>query len=637
MRSRHLRGWLRTFERVVLVSIPIVGIAAVLQVFLFFGESVWIQQYLSFLLGLVLAAVPLRVPATRGAQDHVPWYDYLLSVLGLMAGLYAALFYQNLLAGIGIVSIDKVIPGVLILLLILESCRRTVGWFLTGIVLAFLLYAHFTYVFPGPLHGRGVPWGRLATYLYLDQGAVLGIALRVISTIVLVFIFFGVALLETGGGKFFTDLALSLLGRYRGGSAKVAVIASSLFGTVSGSAVANVATIGVVTIPLMKRTGYAPHFAAGVEATSSTGGQIMPPVMGAAAFLMAEFLGIPYARVALAAALPAILYYLCLFVQIDRRAAKRDMRGLSPELVPSLRRVVIEGWWFLIPVLVLIYGLFVLYLEPAEAGLFATAAVFLVSALKERTLEKFKKMFTMLEKTGGDILEIAVICAAAGMIIGVLAITGFGFSFPMAVIQISGGHFTVLLLLSALCAVILGMGMPVTAAYIIVVLLIAPSLIQLGMPALSAHMFVFYFAVLSFLTPPVCLASYTAASIAEADPMRTATQAMRLGISAYLVPFLFPLVPALLFQGGPFQILVSFVQAAVGLSILAVAIEGYGFLPLGWVERLLLMLGGAALTTPFWPLLVLGIVICVPLLGYQFYVFQTRRAAGETGERLLET
>ena len=304
---RRHRGLIGLIEKILLVSIPIVGILGIVDIFLFLGVGFWIQQYLAVLLALVLAVTPLIIPSRREEQDKVPWYDLVFSVAGFVVGLYLAFFYPKLVLTLGNVTWERVLLGMLAILLILENCRRFFGWPLVIITGMFFLYAHFGHLVPGALSIRGISWERIFTHLYIDSESLLGIPLRVTGTIVLAFILFGRMFFSTGGGKFVSDAAMSLMGRYRGGAAKVAVAASSAFGTLSGSAVANVATTGIVTIPLIKRSGYDPHFAAAVEATASSGGQIMPPVMGAAAFLMATFLGIPYREVALAAIVPAIL------------------------------------------------------------------------------------------------------------------------------------------------------------------------------------------------------------------------------------------------------------------------------------------------------------------------------------------
>jgi TRAP transporter 4TM/12TM fusion protein len=481
-----------------------------------------------------------------------------------------------------------------------------------------MFYALFTFLFPGRLYGKGVTWPRLATFLYLDPQGILGIAIEVAATVVFAFVFFGQALFRTGGGEFFTDSAMALMGHFRGGPAKVAVLASSLFGTISGSAVANVVTTGSVTIPLMKKTGYPPHFAGAVEATASSGGQIMPPVMGAAAFIMATFLGISYAKVAISAAIPAILYYLAVFIQVDLEAAKNGLRGLPSNLLPKLLVVFRKGWPFFIPLSVLIYTLFILRVEADKAGLYTTASVFLICCIRRENRLNLKKIARILKETGEGMLEIGVISSAAGLIIGIVSLTGLGFTFSQVLVNLAGGSTLLLLILGAVGAIILGMGMTVTAAYILMVILIAPALIQLGVAPLNAHMFVFYFAVMSFLTPPICLAVYAAASLAGADMMKTAFQAIKLGIAAYIVPFLFAYHPSLLLQGNIIEVIHAVITAIIGISLVAIGIEGFLFRKLNWVKRVLLILGGLGCMIPGWRSDLIGLVMGIPIIFWEW-------------------
>ena len=614
-RFRRHRGATGAIERVLLVFIPIVGAIGIVDVFLFFRIGVWVQQYLAGLLALALAVTPLIAPASkRSSRDRLPWYDAVLSIAGLAVGLYLVIFYPELQLTLGLITLERVILGAAAILLLLESCRRLFGWALVIITVTFFLYARFGYVVPGALYIRGIPWERIVTHLYIDSESLLGIPFRVTGTIVLAFIFFGRALFATGGGKFISDAAMSLMGRFRGGAAKVAVVASTGFGTLSGSAVANVATTGVVTIPLIKRSGYRPHFAGAVEATASSGGQIMPPVMGAAAFIMATFLGIRYVAVVLAAIVPAILYYIGVFMQVDLEAAKRGIRGLPPSELPSFKRVIMDGWLFIIPVLVIIYTLFILFLDPDMAGLYATGSVFIVAMFKEASRINLRKLLAIFEDAGEGMLDILIIAGVAGLIIGVVFLTGLGNSFTQFLLELGEGNLLLLLLVAAGAAIVLGMGMTVTAAYIIVVILLAPALIQAGVVPIVAHMFVFYFAVLSFLTPPICVAVYAAASIAGSEPIRTALQAMRLGIVAYIVPFAFALTPALLLKGSPTEILPIIILAILGVMALSVGVEGYLFRNLNWFKRILFIGGAIGLLSPLWILRGVGAAIIITLL-----------------------
>lgn len=573
------------------------------------------QQYLAVFLAMAMAGTFLVVPAHQKASlGRLPWSDGVFSLLSFLVGIYVALFYFDIIETMGLLLPRRIVLGAVAILLILEGTRRLLGWPVLAILLIFFLYARFAYLFPGALYGQGVPWFRLVNYLYLDPNSLFGVPLQVAATVVLSFVVFGQLLFSTGGGLYFTEGAMALFGRYRGGPAKVSVVASSLFGTMSGSAVANVVVDGPITIPMMIRTGYRPEVAAAVEAVASTGGQIMPPVMGAAAFLMATFLGIPYAQVAIAALLPALLYYIAVFIQVDLQAARHGLRGLEREQLPNFKHLLAQGWPFLLPIGVLVYVLFFTGLEADVAGLYSAGSVILVSFFRKASRVTFSKLLVILEKTGEGLLEIAVVSAVAGLIIGIVALTGLGFTFSQAVVSMAGGNFFLLLILAAVAAGILGMGMTVTAAYILVVILVAPALVQLGTDPLTAHMFVFYFAVLSFLTPPVCLAVYAAAAIGGTGLLRTAIQAMRLAVTAYVVPFIFVYKPALLLRGSVTEVGIAVVTAIAGVALLAIGVEGYLFRVLNLPKRIILIVAGLGLMTPGLATDVLGLAIAAPVL-----------------------
>jgi TRAP transporter 4TM/12TM fusion protein len=373
----------------------------------------------------------------------------------------------------------------------------------------------------------------------------------------------------------------------------------------------------------MKKTGYPPFFAGAVEATASSGGQIMPPIMGAAAFLMATFLGISYASVAISAAIPAILYYLAVFIQVDLEAAKNGLKGLPSDLLPKLGGVFQKGWPFFIPLSILIYTLFILMVEPDKAGLYTTASVFFICCLRGKDRLNLKSAVKILKETGEGMLEVGVVCSAAGLIIGIVSLTGLGFTFSQTLVNLAGGSTFILLILGAVGAIILGMGMTVTAAYLLMVILIAPALIQLGVAPLNAHMFVFYFAVMSFLTPPICLAVYAAASLAGADMMKTAYQAIKLGIGAYIVPFLFAYHPSLLLQGNLIDIIHATMTALIGISLLAIGVEGFLFRKLSWFKRFFLILGGLGCMIPGWRSDAIGLMIGIPILLWEWKAYRS--------------
>ncbi len=593
-RFRRLDGAARAWERFLLCTIPAVGFLYLLDVHLLVGVIILREQYLALLLSLTLAAVFLSVPRSDSAPRNVlPWYDLALSFLGLAVGLYLMVFYPDLIYTMGELRPERILLGALALLLVVEASRRLLGWVMVALVLIFLLYARYADLVPGALSAKGISWERLFTQLYIGNDALLGIPLGVIGTIVLAFILFGQALLAIGGARFLTEFSLATLGRFRGGPAKMAVVASSLFGTMVGSAVANVATTGVVTIPLMKDTGYKPHVAAGIEAAASNGGQLMPPIMGAAAFVMAELLALPYREVAVAALVPAILYYTALFIQVDLEAAKRGIKGLPPHQLPSLGPLLAGGWVFFIPLGVVVYALFIMNLNPAKSGIYAALATFVLALFRPQGRAMLCRFYILLEETGRVLLEVLVIGAAAGLVIGLIMTSGLGFLLSLAVTQMAGGQLFPILLLMAAAAIVLGMGMGTVAVYVLLAVLMGPALIQLGILPLAAHLFLFYFGMLSLITPPICVAAYTAAAIGGAHPMRTGFEAMRMGVVAYIVPFLFVFSPTLLLIGSPGDILLAVATAFGGTALLGVAFAGYLFRRVGWIWRV--VLAGVAL------------------------------------------
>ena len=437
-------------ERTLLSAVTLLGALWSLEVHHYLPWAFFKEQYLGLFLAVALGAIFLSVKShPRSPARRVPWYDWLLSLCGLSVGLYVVIFYPTIAYQLGLLTWDKVALGVLAIILVLEATRRLVGWMMVGLAGVFILYAKFAYLFPGLLNAKGSSWERIAVYLYLDTNSLFGLPLSVTAGMVVAFIFFGQVLYAVGGDKFLTDLAMVAMGRFRGGPAKVSVVASCLFGTVSGSAVSNVVVDGPITIPMMKRAGYAPHVAAAIEAVASTGGQIMPPVMGVAAFLIAEFLAIPYSEVALAAVIPALLYYLALFVQVDLEAAKGGLLGLPGPQLPRFRTVMRRGWSFLIPLLVLVYTLMIAVWEAGKAGMAAVITALIVGALQREDRLTLAKLRTAVEETGRVVLDIAAITAVAGFVIGVLQLSGLAFKFSLLLVTVAGGNALALLCLTA--------------------------------------------------------------------------------------------------------------------------------------------------------------------------------------------
>ncbi len=539
--------------------------------------SLYPQQFIAAALALALPIAYLTLPARRGSpRDHIPWYDVAAAALGLIAAGYVAVRYPHIVNQIFFRPPEAYIPGAIIVVLVLEALRRATGWALVVIVVSFILYALFGDILPGRLSSKAQDWQKLAGYLAFDINGILGIPMAVATTIVVAFIFFGNLLSSTGGSKFFTDAALVSMGRYRGGSMKIAVVASALFGSVSGSAVANVAATGVVTIPMIKRNGYPAHKAAAIEAVASTGGQLMPPVMGAAAFLMAEFLQVPYSDVVLAALVPGLLYYVALFIQADLEAGKMGISAVPASEIPQ-RRSVLGGMHYFLAFCVLLYALFTLHWQPERAALAAAGTVVVTGVLfgYQGVRPKLAGLLGAFARTGKTVVEIILISAAAGMVIGVLNVTGLSFNLTYSLVQIGAGNAIVLLLLAALVCIVLGMGLPTLGVYVLLAALVAPALVEVGIDPMAAHLYVMYFGMMSMITPPVAIAAFAAAGIAGASPMRTGFAAMRFGWSAYIVPLLFVASPSLLLIGEPEAVAVAVITATMGVWLVSIALAGY--------------------------------------------------------------
>jgi len=489
------------------------------------------------------------------------------------------------------------VMGVILILILLEASRRVIGWALPITASAFLLYALFGNYLPGLLRHTGFNIETIIDQLYLTTEGIFGIPLGVSSTYVILFVIFGAFLEESGTGQFFTDFANSLVGGAKGGPGKISVVSSSLFGTISGSAVANVMVDGWLTIPLMKRAGFKNDFAAAVEATASTGGQIMPPVMGAAAFVMAEYTGISYLQICIHAAIPALLYYFALFMAIHFEASRTGLLGVPKEERPILRSVMLTKGHLFVPLAVIVYFMIAGY-TPMYACIYATLSVFVVALLRAETRMGPKKILKALEFGAKNMLPVAAACACAGVIIGVINLTGLGLKFTSLVLSIAGNSLIPALIFTMFAGIVLGMGLPTTAAYIVQAALLIPALIKLGVPTIAAHMFVFYFAIISAITPPVAMAVYAAAGIAGSNLWKTGLEAMRIGATGFIIPFMFVYGPSLLMIGSTTTIVTTIISSCIGVVALSAGLMGWFLKKATWLERLLLVAGALLLIKP---------------------------------------
>ncbi|OEF99118.1 C4-dicarboxylate ABC transporter [Vulcanibacillus modesticaldus] len=560
--------------------------------------------HLTFALGLIFLLYPMNGKAKK---NKLPLYDALLSILGIGVGLYWVFEYKELVYRAGMYTLTDYIVGAIAILLVLEAARRVVGLPITIISIAFLLYALYGQYLPGFLQHRGVSLERLISHMYYTLDGILGTPLGVSATFIFLFLLFGAFLEKTGVGQYFNDLALLVAGKQAGGPAKVAVFASALQGTISGSSVANVVTSGSYTIPMMKKTGYRSEFAGAVEAAASTGGQLMPPIMGAAAFLMAEFTDIPYWDIAKAAIIPAVLYFTGIWIMVHFEAKRIGLRGLTDDELPD-KKETLKKIYLLLPLFVIIGFLMAGY-TPIRAALWGIVSVILVGAVRKETRMSLKDIIKALESGARTALSVAAATAAAGMIVGVVTLTGLGLKFANGLIELSGGVVLLTLFFTMIASIILGMGSPTTANYIITSTIAAPAIIALlADPAtgeiskvvvLSAHMFAFYFGIVADITPPVALAAFAATGISGGNPIKTGVEASRLAIAAFLIPYLFVLSPEMLLVDTGFtSAIFVIVTSLLGMLGLGAGLMGYWLRHMNWLERLISLAAGLMLIYP---------------------------------------
>lgn len=623
-----------------LCLIPISGILYILGVHQYLGITLYKEQYVGWFMALMLTSVFMGIPAGKNApRDRIPWYDMILSVSGFVVGMYVVIQYPQIIMTFGYLNPGRIVLSTIAVFLVIEAIRRTVGWTLVFVVLGFLLYGFFAPSFPGVLKGTETSAGQLFNYLYLDPNSLFNL-LAIAGTIALAFILFGQVLLRFKGGEILNNFALSAFGRFRGGPAKASVVGSSLVGTITGGPVTNVLLTGNVTIPLMKRNGFSSTQAGAVESVASTGGQIMPPVMGIAAFIIAETLGVPYAEIALAALIPAVLYYICLFAQVDLIAGRNQAKQTSSAELPSFRQSFMTGWMIIPAFAILVYALFIKGYTPSYSGLFA-ALFALVFLLFNREVRKgiVKNLYSVFVETGKTLLDIGVVLAAAGLVVGITGITGLGFNLAQMLSSIAENGLFLLLLVSAVVSVILGMGMPSVAAYSLVAVLVAPAIVELGVDPVAAHLFVFYFSIVSNFTPPVALACFAAAPIAKANPHKIGFQAAKLGLVAYIIPFMFIYSPELLLRFGPEQSIVNstitIISAIVAGGLLAFAAEGFIFQSLNLIKRATLAVSAICLFMPLatfgwsWLINLVAFILSILLIVNEWWIRKKTKADEE--------
>ncbi|MGI9379394.1 MAG: TRAP transporter permease [Methyloligellaceae bacterium] len=613
------------------VGICLIVIAIAADIRFYLALTFLDEQAIALALGLSMAIVFIKYKI--GGQEKQPTdlslsrlspLDGLFALLSLAVAFWLAFRFETISSNFFERRTEAFIIAIILIPLVFEALRRSAGLPLVIILGCFLLYGLFGDFIQGTLQARSPGFYKLFAYLAGDNVALLGLPLKIVVTIVVMFMVMGQLLARSGGSDWFTDISMSLMGRSRGGPAKIAIMASALFGSISGSAVSNVASTGLVTIPLMKRGGYSAKSAGAFEAVASTGGQIMPPIMGAAAFLMAEFLEVAYSEVILAALIPAILYYVSVFVQADLEAARNNFQRLSEEEIDPIGKVFLRGWYFLIPFVVLITALFSFNLTPSEAALWASITLIGIGLIgyKDKRVT-FGTLLQCLKSAGEISVSIIVIGAMAGLIIGIIEVTGLGFGLTFLLVQVGEQSLFLLLALTGVVAIILGMGMPTTAIYFLVAVLAAPPLIKLGVDPFAAHLFVLYYGLLSLITPPVAIAAFTGAYLAGGPPMATAVAAVKYGWPAFVLPFVFVLSPALIFQGDAIDILRAASAAGLGIWIGSLAINGWFRRQLGVLPRAGLLIASFGLLFPnifglnFADLI--GLIVAMAIIGFELY------------------
>lgn len=553
------------------------------------------------------------------SKDRPHWTDYLLILMLVVPTVYVFLDFEDWVNRVGVVptTLDFVL-ATLFVAAVWEMARRTTGWPLAILSGAFILYAFLGNYMPGLFYHKGYSWPRIMSYLMSLEG-IMGLPILASAHYIFLFVLFGAFVEASGAGKFFVDFARCAAGRLRGGPAKVSIISSALIGTASGSSVANVVVDGVFNIPLMKASGFRPAIAGAVEAMNSSGGQIMPPVMGAGAFLMAEILGIPYSEVCLAAIIPALMYFTSAYWMIDFYAGAAGLKGMSRAELPVFRKLMAEKGYLLVPIVVLLVCLMVLMYSPYRSAMYGIISLILVSWLSRMTRMKFKAIVETLANGAKGSMEIIATCAAAGIIVGVLSQTGLGQKFAMIIFTYSGGNLLLALIFTMIIAAILGMGMPTTAAYAISASVLAPALVkEFGVPPMAAHLFIFYFACLSALTPPVALASFAAAAIAGARSWEVGWQAVRFALAGFLIPYMFVYGPAMVLKGTGFEIVMVIITGLLGTLALGASVQGYLLRKLGNLERLVMLAAALCLIKPGWITDVIGFGILLSIAGYQY-------------------
>ncbi|MCT8139347.1 TRAP transporter permease [Anaerobacillus sp. CMMVII] len=612
----------RVFEKksiALIVMLIAVGLSLYHLYTSYFGMPVTLKHRSLHVAVVLILIYLLYPPFKKSNRNKLPLYDVILALMALSTTVYVFVEYLGIIQRGGLPNqLDLVFGGILVVL-VLEAARRVTGWGLPTLAVLFLIYGLYGREMSGIFKHRGYEWSDIVNFLYVTTEGIYGTAIGVSATYIFLFILFGAFLSKSGMGQFFNDLAMAIAGQSKGGPAKVAVIASGFLGSINGAAVANVVTTGAFTIPLMKKIGYKKDFAGAVEASASVGGQILPPIMGAAAFIMAEMLGIPYRQIALAALLPALLFYLGIITQIHLRASKEGLEGISRKNLPKVKEVLKERGHLLIPLIFLMYMLFFSGKTIIFSAFLTIIVTVVVSMFRKTTRMSFRDIVEALETGARTSVGVAIACAAVGIIVGIATLTGFGLKLANGIVTLGGDSLLLTLMFTMVACIVLGMGLPSIPTYIITATMAAPALVQLGIEPLVAHLFVFYFGIFANITPPVALASFAAAGISGGNEMRTGFVSMKLAIAGFIVPYMFVFNKSLLLidttiMGGILVIITS----VTGVMMLGTAAEGYFLTRMNWLFRIVLFAGAMLFMNPNFIQDIIGFTIIAVIIFLQW-------------------
>lgn len=588
-KTRDLTGW---YSKGVTLLLVLLGLYHIYVGF--FGASSAMQLRATHWL-VISFCLFFIYPATKKGLKKVSAIDWGWALLALLSSGYILLNWKRIAANTGMTTQIDIVFGVIAVLVVLEATRRAIGPVLAGLGVLFLAYAFLGHLIPGALGHRQYSLNRIMSFMYTGTEGIYGTAMNVSAQYVALFVLFGAMLEAFGGGELFVNLAYSLTGKMRGGPAKASVVSSALMGTMSGSAVANVVTTGAFTIPLMKKNGYSPTSAAAVEAVASTGGQIMPPVMGAAAFLMAEMTGVSYGKICMAALIPAIFYFLSIFLMVDLEAKRENIPVADDSEILPIWKVLKSGGYLLLP-LILLIALIISGKSAIFAAAYSIGAILVVDLIFNRDrIHMPQRFFKAVAKGMKGVISVAAACACAGIICGIISLTGIGSKFSSLMLSIAGDNIFIALLMTMLASLVLGCGLPTTAAYMVLATLAVPALTKIGVPMLAAHLFVLYFGSISTITPPVALSAYAGAALAGANPNKVGFRAFRFGLIAFIIPFMFVYSSPLLLEGSILAIAQGVLTGCIGVLCIAMCVQGFLIGPAGTIERIAAFAAGLLL------------------------------------------